>query len=775
MATAGRDLRLVVVGAAAWLGTIAGLTLGQESHRRVLAVAALGLGAALAVLAVLLLRRGEASAAPRRVAVLLWLCVLLVLAGLAGVRVDRTTGGAVAELAQRRASVTVLAEVTSDPVRRDSAYSVSSIYRARVTRLVRPAGTVSSPVLVLADAEGEQPAWGSTVELSGRLGPSSDQDQAAVLVAHRVRHVADPSPVHRAAGHVRDSIRDSAGGPSPGDDLVPALVDGDDADLPPDLVADFRTAGLTHLTAVSGANLTIVLAVLLPAARWGGVRGRGVLVVAAVGVVGFVLVARPEPSVLRAAVMGCVALVALGVGSRAAGLRALGAAVLGLLLVSPHLATTWGFALSVAATAGILLLGPAVSAALATHLPRPVADAVAVPLAAQVACTPLVAALSDEVSLVAVLANLVAAPLVAPTTVLGLGAGLVGLVSAPLAWLPGELAGWSAHGIVLVARRAASLPGASVPWAGDGWALVLLSVLCLLTALAAPQLARSRGAVVVVVVVTAVVLLVPGHVLRDRLLPGGWPPPGWVVAMCDVGQGDALALRAGPDSAVVVDAGPEPALVERCLDRLGVRRVPSLVLTHFHHDHVAGLPGVLAGREVGEIQVSPLADPPDGAALVSRLADEADVPLRVPDPGEWAESGEVGWQVLGPVGPTVPTEDGANDASLVLLAEVSGVRVLLTGDVEPPAQARLAAQWDVGDVDVVKVPHHGSGYQDTDWLRSTGAEVALVSAGRDNDYGHPAPATLRLLEEAGTTVWRTDRDGDVALVSTPAGLGVVLG
>ena len=772
MAAAGRDLRLAVVGAAAWLGTLAGLALADRPHRPALVAGALGLGAVLGVVAGLVLRRGEVPAAPRRVAVLLWLCVLMVLAGLAGVRVDRTSGGVVADLAQRRASVTVLAEVTSDPVRRDSAYSVSSLYRARVTRLLRPQGTVSSSVLVLADAEQPQPAWGSTVELSGRLGPSSEQDLAAVMVVHRVRQVDEPSAVHRAAGHVRASIRDSAGGPSPGDDLVPALVDGDDAGLPAELVADFRTAGLTHLTAVSGANLTIVLAVLLPVARWAGVRGRGVLVVAALGVIGFVLVARPEPSVLRAAVMGCVALVGLGAGRRAAGLRALGAAVLGLLLVSPHLATTWGFALSVAATAGILLLAPAVSEALAAHLPRPVADAVAVPLAAQVACTPLVAALSDEVSLVAVLANLVAAPLVAPTTVLGLAAGLVGLVWAPLAWLPGELAGWCAHGIVLVARRGASLPGASVPWAGDGWGLVLLSVLCLAAALLAAPLARSRGAVVVVVVATSVVLLVPGHVLRDRLLPGGWPPPGWVVAMCDVGQGDALALRAGPASAVVVDAGPDTTLVERCLDRLGVHRVPSLVLTHFHHDHVAGLPGVLAGREVAEIQVSPLADPPAGAALVTRLAEEADVPLRVPTVGEWAGTGELSWQVLGPVG---VTGEEANDASLVLLVEVSGLRVLLTGDVEPPAQARLAAQWDVAGVDVVKVPHHGSGYQDAAWLRSTGAEVALVSAGRDNDYGHPAPETLDLLEQAGMTVWRTDRDGDVALVSTPRGVGVATG
>ena len=207
--------------------------------------------------------------------------------------------------------------------------------------------------------------------------------------------------------------------------LVPALVDGDDAGLDPTLADDFRTTGLTHLLAVSGTNLTLVVGFALTLARWLRVRGRWLLLVGAAGIVGFVLLARPEPSVLRAAAMGTVALVGLGAHGRDRGIRGLGVATVVLLLLDPGLATAMGFALSVCATAGILLLAPGWRTALARWLPWWLADAVAVPAAAQLACTPLIAAISGQVSLVAVGANLLAAPAVGPATVLGL-----------LGWLP---------------------------------------------------------------------------------------------------------------------------------------------------------------------------------------------------------------------------------------------------------------------------------------------------------------------------------------------------
>ncbi len=199
---------------------------------------------------------------------------------------------------------------------------------------------------------------------------------------------------------------------------------------------------------------------------------------------------------------------------------------------------------------------------------------------------------------------------------------------------------------------------------------------------------------------------------------------------------------------MVVDAGPEPRLVDGCLDRLGIERVPLLVLTHPHADHVDGEPGVREGREVGPVE--------GGATSAygsTRVVDEATLQVLWPLPGA--------------------TPANPNDASEVLLVEVRGVRLLLTGDVEPESQAALARAWPGLAVDVLKVPHHGSRYQDHAWLESLGARLAVVSAGADNDYGHPSPLTLDRLEEAGTQVLRTDLDGDVAVTVRDGELGVV--
>ena len=391
--------------------------------------------------------------------------------------------------------------------------------------------------------------------------------------------------------------------------------------------------------------------------------------------------------------------------------------------------------------------------ALATWLPRWLAEAIAVPWAAQMACTPLVAGLSGQVSLVAVVANLLVAPAVGPATVLGLGGGVLALVVPPLGRLVGWLGACSAWVILAVAERSARLPGAEVAWPSGSAAMVVLVVLSLVGLVGASWVMRHRW-----LTVAAAALLLAAVV---RPVPSlGWPPEGWVLVMCDVGQGDALALRTGPDEAVVVDVGPDPALVDGCLDDLGVSRVPAVVLTHFHADHVDGLEGVLAGREVGEVQVTSLREPAYGAEAVDRSAREHDVPVRVPAYGERSTVGEVAWQV---VGPERVVGENPNDASLVLLVEVEGLRILLAGDAEPPEQGQLESA-GIGDVDVLKVAHHGSRYQDHGFIAELQPQVALVSVGEGNDYGHPAPDLTSWLTGGGVDVRRTDRDGDVAVV-----------
>jgi competence protein ComEC len=502
--------------------------------------------------------------------------------------------------------------------------------------------------------------------------------------------------------------------------------------------------------------------------RWCGVRGRWLLLLGTLGIAGFVLLARTEPSVVRAAAMGAVALLGLGSNGSDRGPRALGVALALLLLWDPWLATSVGFALSVLATGGILFLAPVWRDALRRWLPEWVATALAVPAAAQLVCTPVVAAISGQVSLVAVAANLLAGPLVAPATVCGLAGGLAGLLWDPAGRVLGWVAGWAAAGIISVAEHSAALTMPAVDW-GTGWvAIVALTVLCLATALVAPAVLASRSAAGSCCAVLSVLVLVP--------LPSpGWPPPGWVLAVCDVGQGDALVVNAGSGSAVVVDAGPEAALVDRCLDRLDVEIVPLVVLTHFHADHVDGLSGVYDGRRVGEVDVTSLAEP---AARAEAVGQATGGRTRIPAYGEVRTVGQATLQVLGPVPGLAPRGDaadegsGPNNASVVLLVEVRGVRLLLTGDVEPEAQEALAGSLPGLTVDVLKIPHHGSRYQDLDFLSSLGARVAIASVGEDNDYGHPAEETLGALTDAGAQVHRTDREGDVVVVVDEGVLGV---
>lgn len=763
---------------AAWAGAL------LAHHGGLLGLAALG-----AAGAVVHLGAGVLASAPRATRPSVWrrllaAALLLALAVGAGalLRERAHTQEPLRGWATERASVDLTARVTSDPRRISGLWGDQILVRVRSVE-VRARGEtyrVGAPLLVLGELDWEQVPLGATVRTSGRLAEADDPALAALVTgADAPETVAEPDVWWRGADRVRASIRDSVRGrPVEQRALVPALVDGDDAALPGELEDQFRDVGLTHLTAVSGTNLTLIVGCLLLAARGIGVRGRWLYLVGLAGIVGFILLARTEPSVVRAAAMGTVGLFALGTDGRRRGLRALGIGVVGLLLIAPGLAVTPGFALSVLATSGIVVLVPGLQAAMARWLPTPLAAAVAVPLAAQVACTPVIAALSGEVSMVAVVANLLAGPAVGPATVLGLLGGLVGLVVPWAGRVLGTLAAWCVAWIVEVAQRGAAFPGAAVGWGSGTVAVALLTLVCVALAFAMPRVLASRRLGALSMVATVLIVTgVPGCArLPSPGLPGwmggsGWaggPPAGWVMVACDVGQGDAVVLSAGDGVGVVVDAGPDPAAIDACLDLLGVEEVPLVVLTHLHADHIDGLAGVLAGRRVGAIETTAVLDPPSGAAEVDEIAREAGVPVRIAPYGHTRSLGTLTWQVVAPdeSAPVPGAGDGssANDASVVLLVESHGLRLLLTGDLEPPGQAQLGSTLPDLDVDVLKVPHHGSLHQDHPWLTSLRPEFAVISAGADNDYGHPAPETLATLEDAGSEIGRTDRQGHVAIV-----------
>jgi competence protein ComEC len=362
---------------------------------------------------------------------------------------------------------------------------------------------------------------------------------------------------------------------------------------------------------------------------------------------------------------------------------------------------------------------------------------------------------------------------VAPATVLGFAA----MATAPFALPPAKAlawcAGWPAGWISQVARTGAALPGGGVGWPGGlTGALLLAAVTTALVVIGRRLLGRPWlcGACGVLLVLVA---LRPSPLVR---VITGWPPPGWRFVMCDVGQGDATVLAAGPATGIVVDAGPDPEAVDRCLRTLGITRIPLLLLTHFHADHVAGLPGVLRGRAVGAIETTGFEEPADQAEAVHRQAAARRIQLTYAVAGEERHIGPLSWRVLWPPGGPAPPADGPNDASVTLLVRSGRLRLLLLGDLEPPAQRALAASPQgrgLESVDVLKVAHHGSAYQDPDLIRRVAPRLALISVGVDNPYGHPSPATVAALRSEGAVVLRTDEEGALAVAGAEGRLRAV--
>jgi competence protein ComEC len=436
------------------------------------------------------------------------------------------------------------------------------------------------------------------------------------------------------------------------------------------------------------------------------------------------------------------------------------------------MASSWGFALSVAATGGLIVLAaPMVSRwGQGGRVRRAVVAALALTVGAQVATLPLIAAFGDGLSLVAVPANLLAAPAVAPVTVLGLGAAVTGTIAPPLAGVLARCAEPFAAWIAFVAEWTSAWPAATLPWPGGlpGAGLAGLVAIGLVYAIRRHRGRHERTGRPVTVVLGAVALAAIA-VLALRLPErAGWPPPDWLALACDVGQGDAVVLRGDTGGAVVIDAGPDPRAIDRCLEDAGVARVVLLVLPHHHADHVDGVPGLMAGRSLAAALVSPLREPIEQAVKVEGWL--AGIPRTSARMGQRLEVDGITLSVLWPQRIIRGPESAPNNASVVLLAEVRGVRLLLLGDVEIAAQVALRTSLAGPGVDIVKVPHHGSRFQDPALAAWTAGRVALVSVGEGNRYGHPAPETLQAWESTGAIVARTDLAGDVAIVGPRLGV-----
>ena len=525
----------------------------------------------------------------------------------------------------------------------------------------------------------------------------------------------------------------------------------------------FSACGVSHLVAVSGGHLVLVggiVSALLGALSLGP-RTRSAALVAATGA--FVAFCGAPVSALRSWVMVLSAELARLVGRRAHPLSSASVTALALAALEPGVTGQLGYLLSVTCVCGLCILGRyaryalrvlagagrgrhegPVAVLLASRAGRSIEEALALTLVAQAMTAPLTCATFGTLSLVAPLANVVLAPLFSALLALGLAAACLAGVPAAQAV---ALAGCDGVGLVIIqlARGLAGLPLSCVAVSVDeGTALAVLAV-CLGVLLALwPRVSRRALAAGLGILVGAALV----WVLRWRLFAPA------CVRVLDVGQGDAILLTDGP-SAILVDTGPGDAVLAACA-RNNVTHLDAVVLTHLHADHAGGLEALLGTVDVGELIVGEGVD-------ATRLA--PGVPVTEVGYGDVLRAGGFALRVVSPLEPT--TGEG-NEGSLELLVRYGEdgreLTALLAADAEREETGAAVERGDVGDVDLLKVGHHGSAASLTPEIaEALDAEVSVASAGEGNSYGHPDPACVEILEEAGSLFLCTKDVGDVTV------------
>jgi competence protein ComEC len=578
-------------------------------------------------------------------------------------------------------TVTLEFTATTDP---------KAIKNGKISLIAKAKG---SPVRVIGFGDEFLPS--TKFKATGKVLESNEPRVAALFLSWEKFQPVKPANLwQQKLGDIRKGLREV----SKDYPLIPGMVLGDTSLQSLEFSDAMRRAGLTHLTAVSGANFAIVSSFLLWLMQFPIRRVRVRLFATSIALIAFIGLVRPSPSVLRAAAMAAVVIFARSHRERSDSIPSLGFAIAIVVLADPWQSRDPGFALSVLATAGLLLIAPKLKA------PKIVAE----PIAATILCSPIIVSLSGYLSITSILANVLAAPLVAPVTILGFVAALL----PPIApWLIG-LAGIPANLITVIAYKAAVFPVIQMK---SALIIIVISVL----------LFFSRR---------YLILLLPLLLLVTFLQR--WPNNDWQIANCDVGQGDAMVLKVAPHSAVVIDTGPEPKLIDQCLKALSIREIPLLLITHSHADHAGGLVGAIKDRKVGLIKQS-------AARGEIIQVGKLEIEFLWPDGGGQAFSDNGG------------EGSALNNESIVALIKSPDYSLLTTGDIEPDVQSLIRPP----KVDYLKVAHHGSKYQDLTFNALANPDLAIISVGAGNKYGHPADGTVKLFKR----VVRTDKLGAIAI------------
>lgn len=547
--------------------------------------------------------------------------------------------------------------------------------------------------------------------------------------------------------------------------LLQALVCGSRAQLSASsLYDDFKATGLAHMVAVSGAHLVIVSGFVMSLLH--ALRAPKVLAVVlqVLFVLAYLVFAAAPVSAVRAAVMSIVGTASFFSRRRPAPLNALAVCIAGMVAVAPSAAVSISFALSAGSTLGIVLLSGLVASwfeDVPIRLPRFVVDALSLTFASSVVTMPASAALFAQASLIAPLANVVCAPLFAVACTGGLVAALVSVALPGLAPVACGAASAVSSILVELVHALASVPFACVPASAPVAPMIVLSVV--LTAALWwfwPRMRFAQGGTVCGASAAVFALWVAISPLSA----------GSEIVMLDVGQGDAFLVRS-EGRAILIDTGNRDQALREGLARHGVWRLDAVVISHADDDHCASLDSLRGVVDVGAVYVAAdvldcVCSSCDGlrASAAEVVGEDGVLGLEV---GDVVRCGAIGLSVLWPY---EFSDEGGNADSLCLLAAFDPERdgeanwtALFCGDAESKQLDALEESGALGEVNIYKVGHHGSrAALDDETVRALSPDIALVSVGASNHYGHPAAETLERLESVGARVLRTDEQGDVS-------------
>jgi competence protein ComEC len=567
------------------------------------------------------------------------------------------------------------------------------------------------------------------------------------------------------------------------------------------VAANFTTAGVSHVVAISGWNIAIVAAAIAALAGRFGRRRRAVVTV--VAIVAYICFAGASASVLRAGAMAGVVLLARETGRAGRAAAALGWAAALLLLADPRLIADAGFQLSTLATVGLIALTTPLTDRLdrvaGGLLPRWLSEGLGVSLAAQAATLPVVLASFGRLAVIAPAVNLLVVPLVAPAMAAGIvamaGGALLAMGGPPSLGAILAAPGWVALRLIVgIVDVAAALPLASISLEPPLGSIVGLTSVAIGGAtllglrrrrprivpatrdeVDRPPSRRASRSMRAAAATLVVAVTVTGAVIVSRSSGEAR------VTVLDVGQGDAILVEGSKGGRLLIDGGPDPDRLLVELDRRlppWDRRIDALILSHPHEDHVAGLALLLDRYAVARVFEPGMRGPGPGyAAWLDRVASAGQRPRLSIAAGDRLAVDEIDLRVLWPIQGQVPVEPpdtgtAINNVSVVVLGTVGGRRFLLAGDVEQEVDPSLLAE-GLPTVDLLKVAHHGSRTATTEAFVSTvRPRVAIASAGTGNPYGHPARSTLERLGTAGARVYRTDQDGTVSVTFDAAGMSV---